>query len=118
MVGFFYTKSKMKVLFYNQPLLFSCIPRNYTISNLSLTLRNELTDVIIEPIIDYSIDNKLNILIVMQPTDFAIQNKYEFTLKDGQNIVYHGKLIVLKQDTDIQNYEYNTQNNEYFQFKE
>lgn len=108
----------MKVLFLNEPLLFSCIPRKYTITNLSLTLRNELTDLIIEPNINYSIDNKLNILISEQPTDFAIQNKYEITLKDGDYLLYCGKLIVLKQDTDVQNYEYNTQKDEYFQFKE
>lgn len=108
----------MKVLFLNQPLTFSCIPRNYTIESLSLTLRNELTDVEISPEITYTIDNKLNITITTEPTDFAIQNKYEFTLKDGDYLLYCGKLIVLKQDTDVQNYEYNTQKDEYFQFKE
>jgi hypothetical protein len=118
MVGFFYTKFKMKVLFFNEPLTFSCIPRRYTIENLSLTLRNELTDVVINPNITHTIDNKLNITIETQPTDFQIQNKYEFTLKDGDYLLYSGKLIVLKQNTDVQNYEYNTQNNEYFQFKE
>ena len=101
-----------------RPLTFSCIPRKYNFETLSLTLRNELTDVEITPKIECTIDNKLNITIVEQPTDFAIQNKYEFTLKDGDYLLYCGKLIVLKQDTDVQNYEYNTQKDEYFQFKE
>lgn len=108
----------MKVLFLNETLIFSCIPRKYTIENLSLTLRNELTDVVITPTVTHTIDNKLNITITTQPADFAIQNKYEFTLKDGDYLLYCGKLIVLKKDTDVQNYEYNTQKDEYFKFKE
>lgn len=108
----------MKVLFLNEPLVFSCIPRDYTFQNLSLSLRNELTDVVITPEISYTIDNRLNVTILEQPSDFAIQNKYEFALKNGENIIFLGKLIVLKQATDVQNYEYNTQKDEYFQFKE
>jgi len=108
----------MKVLFLDEPLVFSCIPRNYNIENLSLSLRNELTDAVITPAFTYDIDRLLTITITTQPTDFAIQNKYEFTLKSDENIIYLGKLLVLKQGTDIQNYEYNTQKDEYFQFKE
>jgi len=108
----------MKVLFLDEPLVFSCIPRNYNIGTLSLTLRNELSDVVITPAFTYNIDRLLTIAITTQPTDFAIQNKYEITVKSDSNTIYLGKLLVLKQETDIQNYEYNTQKDEYFQFKE
>jgi hypothetical protein len=110
----------MKVLLLNTPLILKLVPRKYPIlsDSLVLTLRNEATNTIITPEITFTTDNYLNISILNQPNDFKAQNKYEITVKNGSEIIYMGKLIVLEEGTDVQNYEYKTQNNEYFRFKE
>lgn len=109
----------MKVLFLDSELIFSLIPRIFSFSSdeLSLSLRNEMTDVILTPNFTYTIDDKLNITIPIVPTDFKTQNKYEITLKNNGEIVYLGKLIVLDMGTDIQNYNYGSQTNSRFEFK-
>ena len=109
----------MKVLFLDTPLNFKVIPRVYPLltDSLELTLRNEQTDLTFTTDITFTIDNYLNISIVSQPIDFKAQNKYEVTIKNGETNIFLGKLIVLKEGTDVQKYEYKTQNNEYFKFK-
>ena len=110
----------MKVLFLNTPLIFKVVPRVYTFQsdNISLYLRNEMTNEAITPEITYTLDNYLNVTIVDQPTDFAIQNKYEVIIYNDNDVIYMGKMIVLKEGTNVQDYEYKTQNNEYFKYKE
>ena len=120
MEGFFYKLQQMKVLFLDTPLVFSVVPRVYPLisDTLSLHLRNEMSNEVINADIEFTINDYLNVTIVNKPTDFAIQNKYEVIIYNETTIIYIGKLIVLKEGTDVQNYEYKTQNNEYFKFKE
>jgi len=103
----------MKVLFLNESLIFSVIPRNYPLENdnISLTLRNEFTDEIITPEITFEVGQKLEITIVEQPEKFAENQKYQVTILNDEKIIYLGKLIILKSGTDIQNYEYKQQTN-------
>ncbi len=110
----------MKVLFLDTPLIFKVVPRFYPLitDTISLHLRNEATNEVITPEISFTLNNYLNITILEQPTDFAIQNKYEVIIYNDVDIIYMGKLIVLKEGTNVQDYEYKTQNNEYFRFKE
>ena len=109
----------MKVLLYNQPLIFKCIPRDNAPEDVTMTLRNELTDVIITVPITYVIDTKkMTVTIPTQPTDFAIQNKYEVIIYSKENIIYIGKLVILKYGTDVQNYEYQNQNTSYYELKQ
>lgn len=109
----------MKVLFLDETLIFSLIPRKYpNISDtLTLDLRNENTGVVINPAITFSVDDKLNITLTTQPTDFKTQNKYEVTVLNGSEIIYKGKLIVLESGTDIQNYNYGSQTTSKYSFK-
>ena len=110
----------MKVLFLQTPLIFSLIPRKYPdISDiLSLELRNESTNTVLNPAISFSIDErKLYVELTTQPADFKTQNKYEITLLNGVEIIYKGKLIVLEAGTDIQNYDYGSQTTSRFQYK-
>lgn len=65
----------------------------------------------------FTIDDKLNIEVTAQPTEFKTQNKYEITLLNGLEIIYKGKLIVLEAGTDIQNYDYGSQTTSRFQYK-
>lgn len=103
----------MKVLFLNDPLIFSVIPREYPleIDNISLTLRNEFTDEIITPEITFEVGQKLEITITEQPETFAENKKFEVTILNDEKTIYLGKLIILKSGTDIQNYEYKQQTN-------
>lgn len=103
----------MKVLFLNDPLIFSVIPRDYPleIDNISLTLRNEFTDEIITPEITFEVGQKLEITITEQPETFAENQKFEVTILNDEKTIYLGKLIILKSGTDIQNYEYKQQTN-------
>lgn len=110
----------MKVLFLNTPLLFSCVPRIYPNGSdtLSLSLRNELTDVLLNIPITFTVDRLLNITIASQPLDFKAQNKYEVIIYNEISIIYLGKLIVLKEGTSIQDYQYLTQDDNGFKYKE
>jgi hypothetical protein len=111
----------MKVLFLTEDLIFSLIPRIYPLitDDITLSLRNEQTDVVIEPEITFTVTDKLNITITANPADFKTQNKYEVNIKNGEDLIYSsGKMIVLESGTDIQNYENSTQSNEKFSYRE
>ena len=107
----------MKVLFLETPLKFSLIPRKYPTNtkNFSLILRNEMTNELISTNCKFYIREKIEITILDQPIDFKNHNKYEIEFKNGAEILYLGKLIVLEQGTDIQNYNYG---NSRFKFRE
>jgi hypothetical protein len=109
----------MKVLFLETPLKFSLIPRKYPIITdaLTLNLRNETTGDVINPVITFTVSDKLNITLTTQPLDFKTQNKYEVTLLKGSEIIYKGKLIVLEAGTDVQNYNYGSQTTSKYSFK-
>jgi hypothetical protein len=109
----------MKVLFLTEDLVFSMVPRVYPEvgDDVTLSLRNEMTDTVIGPGITFTVTDKLNITLTAQPDDFKSQNKYEVTVKNGGDLIYLGKLIVLDTGTDVQNYENSTQANERFGYK-
>ena len=108
----------MKVLFLNTLLKFSLIPRKYPLPNdiLTLYLRKEIDNTILTPEITFTVGQKLEITIIEQPLDFEILNKYEFELKNGTEIIYLGKIQILKAGTNTQNFEYGSQNGR-FQYK-
>jgi len=107
----------MKVLFLNEELIFKVVPRKYPSVNdeFILTFRNENTGV--TPSYTFEITDKLEITLPTQPTDFAIQNKYDIEIVNNDEIIYLGKLIVLESGTNIQNYEYGSQSTSRFKFK-
>jgi len=110
----------MKVLFLTEALIFSAIPSKYPLETdtIILSLRNELTDVIITPAITFTVTDKFNITITAQPADFKTQNKYEVNIKNGTDLIYLGRMIILESGTDVQNYKYSTQSNEKFGYKQ
>jgi len=109
----------MKVLFLNEELIFKVVPRKYPSVNdeFILTFRNENTGVTFSPSYTFEITDKLEITLPTQPTDFAIQNKYDIEIVNNDEIIYLGKLIVLESGTNIQNYEYGSQSTSRFKFK-
>ena len=111
----------MKVLFLDEELIFKVVPRKYPSVNdeFLLTFRNENTGVTFTPSYTFDItpDKKLEITLPTQPTDFAIQNKYDIEIQLDNEIIYLGKAIVLESGTNIQNYEYGSQSTSRFKFK-
>jgi hypothetical protein len=109
----------MKVLFLNAVLDLYLIPTEYPIATDTLTLefRNEFTDVKTVSPVSFEITERLKITITTQPADFKIRSKYEIELKNGTDIIYMGKAIVLASGTDVQNYEYNSQPNARYDYK-
>jgi hypothetical protein len=110
----------MKVLFLDSELILKVIPRIFPslVDTLTLNLVNENSGVVITPDITFEITDKLEITIINEPTDFKTQNKYSIELKNGSEIIYLGKLITLENGTNVQNYEYGSQTNARFKFKE
>jgi len=102
----------MKAIFLNTPLIFSLIPRKYPLitDELSLNLRREIDDLVLTPEITFTIDDKLNITITEQSEQFRILDKFEIELKNGVEVIYRGKLIILKEGTNTQNFEYGNNN--------
>jgi hypothetical protein len=108
----------MKVLFLNTPLVFSLIPRIYPLESdiLTLTLRKETGSTILNPAFTFTVGQKLEITITTQPAQFKILDKFEFELKKGNDVIYLGRIQILKEGTNIQNFNYAEQN-ERFTYK-
>ncbi len=102
----------MKAIFLENPLSFSLIPRVYPEvgDTLRMNLRKEIDNTVISPPFTYNVDEKLNITITEQPEEFNILDKFEIELFNEDELIYLGKLIILKNGTNTQNFEYGTQN--------
>ena len=109
----------MKVLFLDSPLVIYLKPRIYNIdiSDVAISLRNEMTGEILEPNISMVLGEYLEITILNKPAAFKSQQKYEIVVFAGDELIYTGKLIILETGTDIQNYEYESQSTARFNFK-
>ncbi len=106
----------MKVLFLNTPFTFSFIPRFTPVNNsLSIQLRKEISNDIVNFSSNFTIENS-RYYVTLVNVDFTPneKDKFELTIKDDDNIIYKGKLIVLAESTDVQNYEYGTQSSKFF----
>ena len=106
----------MKILFKDTTLIFSFVPRIFPLisDNLTVQLKNEMSNE------SFTVPNSFTInefVIMTLVYDFKIQDKFEMTIKNGSKIIFKDKILILKEGTDVQNYEYNTQKNEYYKFK-
>jgi hypothetical protein len=112
----------MKVIKLNQLEKFSCVPREYPNStdNLSVKLVNELTNLSIELVFTFSLSaSYLTIMITNIPTDFETGNKYEIMINNitqQDKTIYLGKLLIVDENTDIQNYDYQKQSNSRYEY--
>ena len=97
----------MKVLKLNTPFEISAVPRIALVSSdvLIFTARNEVTGLSADYTLVWSIINgRLNFELPDTNPDFIAGNKYEIFIKKSDTIVYRGKMIIVKEDTDTQNY--------------
>jgi hypothetical protein len=102
----------MKAIFLDEPLIFYLIPRKYPLisDTLSLSLRREIDNLTLTPEIEFEIGEKLQITITDQPIEFKTGDKYEIELTNDSEVIYRGKMIILKTGTNTQNFEYGNQN--------
>ena len=87
---------------------------------LVLKLKNETTNLLIElPLTWYIHKNRLVFTIDTIPADFKAGNKYEIEIfnETSSKIIYLGNLLVVKEDTDIQNYTPSKQKTQRFKTK-
>ena len=97
----------MKVLKLNTPFEISAVPRIALVSSdvLIFTARNEATGLITAYTLVWSMTNGPLVFELPDTNpDFKAGNKYEIFIKKDDTIVYRGKMIIVKEDTDIQNY--------------
>lgn len=112
----------MKVIKLNQWEQFKCVPRLYPNSTdeLSVKLKNELTNTMIDLVFTFSVSaSYLTVAITDVPADFESGNRYEITISNITNnnsLVYLGELLIVDENTDVQNYEYKQQSNSRFEF--
>lgn len=101
----------MKVVTVAVPII-DLVPRFYPslLDELSLEFENGF-------IIPFTwvISGNLLTLTITDTSQFKQRDNYSFTLLRGNEIVYKGKMIFLKNGTDIQNYTNNSQDNKRWQ---
>lgn len=95
----------MKIIINGQPASFDCIPRIYPkeTDSISLVLTNENNKTIVEPSFSFIVAQKLS--ISLDSADIVINQKYIIEMRLNNDIIYIGKLMILKEGTDIQNYK-------------
>ena len=101
----------MKVVTAALPII-ELVPRFYPIVLDELVL--EFENGFIIPF-TWSINNNLLILTITDISQFKQRENYSFTLLKGTDILYKGKMIFLKNGTDVQNYTNNSQDNKRWQ---
>ena len=87
---------------------------------LVLKLKNETTNVLIEETITwYSHKGRIVFTFDPLPEDFSAGNKYEIQIfnQNTQQTIYLGKLLVVANGTDIQNYTPSKQRTQRFTTK-
>lgn len=101
----------MKAVTEGNPVL-KLVPRHYPLVNDELVLEFENgINVPFEWVL-----NKNLIAITLTDTSLLKQREnYSFTLYNGTQIIYKGKMIFLKNGTDVQNYTNNSQDNKRWQ---
>lgn len=107
----------MKILFKDTELIFIAVPRKYPIitDNLTLELRNELTGETFTPSFTFDVLEYL-IINMEKLSDFEIQNKYNFKIRNNGEIISSGKILFLKDGTSVQDYEYQNQKDDYYKY--
>jgi hypothetical protein len=108
----------MKIVFINSADTISLIPRS-TIANtntLELYLTSEGDNVKGNYI--FSVNSYMNGILRINTVSFSsllkLGQTYKIELLDGVKLVYLGRLIVVDQNTDIQNYSRSLQSNSLF----
>ena len=109
----------MKALKLELPLKIYLIPRVYPdlLDNISLTLRNEISNEILTPNITFTVGQKLEITINEELSYFNENDKFEIEVTNESDVIYLGKLVTLSPTADVQNYEYSQNTSKRYDYK-
>lgn len=110
----------MKVIELNTPVEVPLIPRVMPLMGdlITIQLINEFTNLVINlPTIWTYSKQRLIISFDENQSDFKIGNKYQITLKNGANVIYIGNLLIVKENTNLQNYTPSSQITQRFKSK-
>lgn len=99
----------MKIIRLNNDVKIGVVPRITPIltDELILKVRNEVSNLEMEIIVLFTIENeRIIITFDVLPDDFIAGNKYEIEVYNETTLktIYLGKLLIVKNDTDLQNY--------------
>ena len=96
----------MKVIKLNTPFEVCVVPRIApTLEDvLIFTAINEFSQVTVTQTITWTQKNGRISFTLASNIDFKAGNKYEISISKGANVIYLGKMIVVKEITDTQNY--------------
>jgi len=110
----------MKIVELNTPVEVALIPRVMPLAGdlIDLTLKNETSNLVINLLTTWTrLKNRLVIYFDNTNADFKANNHYQMTLKIGANVIYLGNLLIVKENTNIQNYTPSTQKTQRFKSK-
>lgn len=111
----------MKVLELNKPIELSAVVRTAPIlgNDLILKLRNEFSNLLIEIPITWSESKGRLVFSFNTHADFKAGNKYQLEIYNDteSQTIYFGKLLIVKENTNIQNYTPSNQITQRFKSK-
>src|SRR3972149_4080130 len=101
----------MKVVTEALPFI-KIIPRLYPLiaDTITLTFENGISIPF-----EWLVQGRLLIITLGDTTVFTQRENYSFTVKNGIATIYKGKMIFLKDNTDVQNYTNQSQDNKRWQ---
>jgi len=96
----------MKVIKLNTPFELSAVVRIAPSQSdvLIFTAINEFSQVEVVQTLTWSIKNDRLLFTLASNVDFKAGNKYEISISNNSIVIYLGKMIVVNEITDIQNY--------------
>lgn len=101
----------MKVVTIAVPII-KIVPRLYPTTGDTLILELETGQTID---VDWVKSNNLLEITLNDLTQFEQRGNYSFTISNSGVVIYKGKIIFLKNDTDVQNYTNQSQDNKRWQ---
>lgn len=109
----------MKIVYLDTPVELSAVVRTIPQAgdSINIILKNEVSGLVIDLPTTWTYSKqRLNFSFDID-SDLKAGNHYQITLKNGSNVIYLGNLLVVKQNTNIQNYTPSTQRTQRFKSK-
>lgn len=97
----------MKIIELDKPVSIGFVARRTPDNGDLITIKlvNELSGFTLNLPTTWSYSKqRLNISFDGTQADFKAGNKYQITLKNGANVIYLGNLLIVKENTNLQNY--------------
>jgi len=110
----------MKIIELNTPVSIDFVARQIPSTGdlITIKLTNEYTSLVIDLPTTWTYSKqRLNVSFDGNQADFKAGNKYQIILKNGASVIYIGNLLIVKENTNLQNYTPSTQITQRFKSK-